>query len=141
MNIMRFTARQFGFCAALTIVLVAVGCSQEDYGDLGKVTGTVTLDGKPYPNAVVRFSPEKGRPSTAVTDDTGSYELTYIRTTKGAEPGEHRVAISTEPPTVDDNYKGPKFKDPIPVRYNRRSELTRTVELGPNEFDFELKSK
>lgn len=138
---MQSIARQLGFCAALTVILVGVGCSQEDYGDLGKVTGTVTLDGSPYPNAVVMFSPQKGRPSTAITDEMGSYELTYIRTTKGAEPGEHQVAISTQPPTVDDNYRGPQFKDPIPTRYNRRSELTRTVELGANEFDFELKSK
>ncbi|QDU73588.1 hypothetical protein Pan97_05640 [Bremerella volcania] len=123
------------------MVSFVAGCSQEDYGDLGKVTGTVTLDGEPYANAIVTFSPQKGRPSTALTDEMGNYELVYIRTTKGAEPGEHQVTISTQPPTVDDSYQGPKFKDPIPVRYNRRSELSRTVQLGVNEFDFELTSK
>lgn len=126
-----------GLCS----LLLAVGCSQQDYGDLGKATGVVTLDGNPYPGAMVTFTPDKGRPSIGITKDDGSYELIYIRDTKGALPGEHRVAISTVPPVQSDDYRGPAFKEPLPLRYNKRSELTRTVELGPNTFDFDLKSK
>lgn len=121
--------------------LISLGCSQEDYGDLGKATGVVTLDGSPYPGAMITFTPDKGRPSIGITKDDGTYELVYIRDTKGAEPGEHRVSINTVPPVQPDDYRGPAFKEPLPSRYNRKSELTRTVELGPNTFDFELKSK
>ncbi len=126
---------------ALVLAMLTVGCAQEDYGDLGKVTGKVTLDGSPYADAIVTFAPKGGRPSKGVTNADGSYELTYIRATKGAEPGDHIVSIETQAPTQADDYRGPAFKDPIPMRYNRRSELKRTVVQGENTFDFDLKSK
>ncbi|PQO38721.1 hypothetical protein C5Y96_02240 [Blastopirellula marina] len=125
----------------LSFVLLSLGCGKQEYGDLGQATGVVTLNGNPYPGAMVTFTPGKGRPSIAITNEDGSYELVYIRDTKGVVPGEHRVSISTVPPVQPDDYRGPAFKDPLPVRYNKKSELTRTVELGPNTFDFELTSK
>ncbi len=133
---------QPGLITLIAIFAVsAVGCAEQDYGDLGKVTGTVTMDGQPYPDALITFTPDEGRPSKGVTDQSGNYELIYIRDTKGAEPGKHHVMITTEPPDQPDDYKGPKFKDPIPPKYNVRSQLTETVELGPNTFDFDLTKK
>ncbi|PQO32817.1 carboxypeptidase regulatory-like domain-containing protein [Bremerella cremea] len=129
-----------GLLSLLAILAVsALGCAEEDYGDLGKVTGVVTMDGQPYPGAMITFTPSEGRPSKGITDQSGNYELIYIRDTKGAEPGQHRVMITTVPPDQPDNYSGPKFKDPIPSKYNLRSELTENVVLGPNEFNFDLK--
>lgn len=125
----------------LVLILLSLGCSQQDYGDLGKATGVVSLDGQPYPGAMITFTPANGRPSIGLTNEDGAYELIYIRNTKGAVPGEHRVSISTVPPVQPDDYRGPAYKEPIPARYNRRSDLTRTVQLGTNTFDFELKSK
>ncbi|MBI1247854.1 carboxypeptidase regulatory-like domain-containing protein [bacterium] len=122
-------------------VLCLGGCSQETYGDLGHVTGTVTLDGKPSPNVQVTFAPQDGRPSMGVTDESGRYELIYIRATKGAVPGEHSVSIASIPPEQDPGAKVPVFKDPIPPRYNLRSELKEVVVKGPNTIDFQLKSK
>lgn len=131
-----------GLITLLTIFAVsALGCAEQDYGDLGKVTGTVTFDGQPYPDALITFTPDEGRPSRAITDQSGNYELIYIRDTKGAEPGKHSVMITTVPPEQPDNYTGPKFKEPIPAKYNVRSELTETVELGPNIFNFDLDKK
>jgi len=126
-------------------VLSLFGCSQAEYGDLGLVSGKVTLDGKPCPNVQVVFSPTDGRPSMAVTNETGEYELVYIRTTKGAITGQHQVSIATIPPEIPPEevarMRGPRFKDPIPVRYNSRSELTATVSPGPNSINFDLTKK
>ena len=127
--------------SSLALALFLAGCSASEYGDLGLVTGTVTLDGEPYPNAEITFAPQTGRPSSGMTDEQGHYQLRYIRETMGALPGEHRVRISTTPPLRDPSYRGPAFKDPIPAKYNRRTELTAMVEKGPNTFDFDLKSK
>jgi len=125
----------------LTVLLaMVIGCSQSEYGDLGRVTGKVKMDGSPYSNAIVTFTPQNGRPSTGITNESGDFELVYIRATKGAEPGQHRVTITTIPPAQPDSVNGPAFKDPVPLKYNRRSELTRTVEKGSNEFEFELSS-
>ncbi|RCS46331.1 carboxypeptidase regulatory-like domain-containing protein [Bremerella cremea] len=133
---------QPGIATWIVILTVSIlGCAEQDYGDLGKVTGTVTVDGQPYSGALVTFTPEEGRPSRGMTDAAGNYELIYIRDTKGAEPGKHLVAITTVPPEQPDDYKGPEFREPIPAKYNVRSELDRTVELGPNTFDFELTKK
>lgn len=138
---MRMYLRNAMALPSLALALFLAGCSANQYGDMGLVSGTVTLDGKPYPNAEVTFAPQEGRPSSGLTDEQGRYELRYIRTTMGAVPGEHRVRIETTPPLRDPSYRGPAFKDPIPAQYNRRSELTAVVEKGPNSIDFKLLSK
>lgn len=138
--------RTFSWQMIVVVVglLLPLGCSQNDYGDLGHVTGTVTLDGQPYANAMLEFSPEAGgRPSKGVTDADGKYELIYIRTTRGAELGQHKIVITTIPtengaPGVE---KSAKLKDPIPSRYNARTELVHKIEAGDNQIDFALESK
>ncbi|MEW4452370.1 carboxypeptidase regulatory-like domain-containing protein [Bremerella sp. JC817] len=127
--------------ATAALMLLVFGCSQQSYGSLGGVTGTVTLNGKPHANAKVTFTPAAGRPSSGMTDENGNYELFYIRDTKGAEPGSHKVTIVTVAPVESDTYQGPAFKDPIPPNYNRVTELTAEVEKGSNTFDFDLKGK
>jgi hypothetical protein len=99
------------------------------------VTGTVTLDGKPLPNAEVVFAPvDGGRPSTARTVDGGQYELLFKRGQPGASVGPHtvRIWISTE-----------VVKNPpkIPARYDSQSELKRDVKSGENVFDFNIESE
>ncbi len=128
----------------LGVVLLTTGCTQADYGDLGRVSGTVTLDGKPYPNAEVTFSPEAGgRPSKGITDESGHYELIYIRTTKGAELGTHAVRITTIPKeeSAPGQAQNATYKEPLPTRYNTRSDLMREVAPGDTTIDFDLQSK
>ncbi|GAA4431440.1 carboxypeptidase-like regulatory domain-containing protein [Bremerella cremea] len=124
---------------ALLVVLVGGGCTPSPYGDLGLVTGTVTYEGQPYPNAMVLFTPTAGgRPSRGITDESGKYELIYIRTTRGALPGDHTVMITTVPPPSEERKI---FKETLPPRYNTRTELQHTVELGENVIDFDLEKK
>lgn len=88
---------RFKWVAALLACLASVaGCSSGDQPDLGLVTGRITLNGEPLPNVEVAFQPENGRPSYGETDEDGNYELTYIRDTKGAKVGTHRVLVRTK---------------------------------------------
>lgn len=145
-------------CGALLFVVgilmfFQMGCGgPSDQPELGQVTGTVTLDGKPLSGVAVVFQPESGRPARGMTDAEGRYELTYIRETKGAKVGPNRVEIAPsedgEGEEVADSGEEttsaparPKSGKPtIPARYNVRSELTVDVKPGENTFDFKLES-
>jgi hypothetical protein len=80
---------------ALVAVLTNLGCSK---GNLSKVEGIVTLDGKPLPGATVSFVPvnKEGKPAFGRTDKDGSFRLTTIRTDDGAQPGEYQVVVVVE---------------------------------------------
>ncbi len=80
---------------ASLLTLAQSGCGGGgDQPELGQVTGTVTLDGKPLVGVAVVFQPENGRPARGMTDAEGKYELTYIRQTKGTKVGMNRVEIA-----------------------------------------------
>ena len=120
-------------------LLLATGCAQKTKGmpDLAPVTGTVTLDGQPLATATISFSTPNGQVSVGGLDGGGRYELRYSGPYKGAAIGPNTVSISSR----TDNPMGPNWKDPIPAKYNKKSELKVDVKPGPNTFDFELTSK
>jgi hypothetical protein len=120
---------------------IATGCNSEKLPRLAPVTGSVTMDGQPVPNATVTFDGAKeGEPvSLGRTDATGKYELYYSRNHKGATVGEHAVRVSTHDETGDDDNRQVQ-KETIPSRYNVKSELKANVKRGTNKHDFELKS-
>ena len=128
------------------------------------VSGVVTVDGKPYPNAVVVFLPmattgnlEPGRGSSALTDGVGRFALTTDDGGRGALVGRHRVRIQTRrddpeaffDPSVGsaDGAPTPKRKggkvDPIPVEwYSDKSAKEFTVPPGgTDKADFAIESK
>ncbi len=114
---------------------LAAGCSRSDRPALGKVAGTVSLDGKPLAAAIVVFTPElPGRSSLATTDTAGHYELVYLRDLAGAAVGRHAVRITT----ANEENGG---KERLPGRYNASSTLSADVKAGANTFDFELTSR
>ena len=123
----------------LLVALVSAGCSAKpkDLPDLGAVTGTVTLDGKPLEKVTVVFESDSGRSAFGSTDASGRYELLYTGNHKGAVVGPNKVVINSQldaPP-------GPDWKDPIPARYNAKTELKADVVASQNTFDFQLQSK
>ncbi len=125
--------------AILALLAAAGGCNSEKLPRLGRVSGVVTLDGQPVPEATVTFGGAKeGEPdSIGKTDATGKYELYYSRGHKGATIGEHPVSISTYKPANDDEPQAKK--EAIPAIYNGKSELKQTVKRGSNKLDFQLK--
>ncbi len=123
-----------------SLILVA-GCGRAP-DNVGRVSGKVTLDGQPLPNATVVFSPKTaGSQSLAVTDTNGEYSLLYSSQVRGAEPGEHRVAVSTfTEGDPDGDSPVAKVAERVPFKYNLRSELTANVDRGDNVVNFELNS-
>lgn len=129
--------------AVLCSLGLAAGCAQKpkDLPDLAPVTGTVTMDGEPLAGVDVTFSSEVGgQVSGGTTDDTGRYELRYSGRLMGAKIGPHTVQITTPLREVPGE---PAWKEKVPAKYNRKTELKADVKPGPapNTIDFELKSK
>ncbi|HEY2250110.1 MAG TPA: hypothetical protein VGH74_03575 [Planctomycetaceae bacterium] len=109
---------------------------------LARVTGTVTLDGKPLKDAIVKFVPQTTKEnyslgtSFGMTDASGKYDLSYANDDgtpiMGAVIGKHQVQIQL-------NDIGGEQK--IPGRYSTfDSELKADVKKGMLPLDFELKS-
>lgn len=123
------------------LALVPAGCNRESLPGLGRVTGTIIMDSKPVPDALVAFDPVDGSAAPAMgrTDANGTYELYYSRGTKGAKLGEHTVRINTYQELGDDDNRQTQ-RETIPSRYNVKTELKATVNRGNNKLDFALKS-
>lgn len=118
--------------ALVSLPLLIAGCSPSD---LGTVHGTVMLDGKPLPNALIQFYPKAGGGAAqARTGADGSYELIQDRDTRGARIGEYEVRISTADAPGGDY--GKPSPETVPAKYNLKSELMATVEPGRNQIDF-----
>lgn len=126
---------------AVFAALFLAGCG----GDLGYVSGTITMDGAPLPNARVMFYPQnEGAGSAGRTDKNGYYELYLGRSGKGAVKGEHLVQISTGDEGGgygDDGSENRGSRETVPAKYNVRTELTATVNGGSNSIDFDLNSE
>jgi len=140
-NRMKFitTKNEMLFVGALAL-LCSFGCGRGDLPELAPVTGTVTLDGVPFPNAVVYFHTQKekgGRPAAGVTDASGKYELVYLEGIRGAHIGMNKVEIVTQWP---DGEPGMGESESIPEKYNSKSTLTADVKDERNVFDFSLES-
>lgn len=124
-----------------TITLFAVGCGGGlgDTPELGNVAGTVTLDGKPLPNATVTFVAQDGeqqRPATAQTNEAGEFTLKWSRAHDGAPPGKYLVKIRT-----GGSEDGEVVEEKVPAKYNTNTELVEEVKPGDNDFEFKLDSK
>src|SRR4029450_12884003 len=146
---------------ALLSCAFAVGCGPAG-PRLGKVTGLVTLDGKPLPNAAVTFMPVgEGGNASGNTDANGNYELTHA-SGKGATVGKNKVAVTTvqkQQEAAVDLSKIPSdspeyakalqqsnagynmiFKEPIPEKYNTKTTLEFDIKSGSQVINLELKS-
>lgn len=136
----RFTvsARLLGAFSLLGFIC-CMGCSgRSDLPDLGKVSGTVTIDGKPTADIVVQFSPvEGGRTSTGVTDSSGNYELDYNADTKGAVVGKNKVTLSAQSAAASDDQMDLSGSDAIPKKYKDKT-FEFDVQPGSNTFDIKL---
>lgn len=125
------------FLRSLALVLLALtitGCGRSDLPELGRVQGTVTLDGKPIPNAAVGFYPlSGGRQALAIIDQEGHYELTFVDGVEGAKTGVNEVTVFWPDGST------PTAK--IPAKYNSKTELEFDVKPGKNKYDIALESK
>jgi len=115
--------------------------SGADLPSLASVSGTITLDGKPLPDALVLFEP--------VTDETnaeqrligasvgrsnkeGVYTLAYPGGHDGAVVGTHTVRV---------NKTDVKGLETLSKKYHRQSQMKHEVKAGSNTIDLPLRSK
>ncbi len=157
-----FVNRYLPLCVILSALTFSLpGCGAGG-PPMGKVKGTVKLDGKPMPKLMVTFIPKSGgQTSTGVTNSDGVYELLGTNS-KGALVGLHTVSITTmldpavsvptDMPSDSDAYANQgspaqytkaavQNREKIPARYNTQTELAEEVKSGSQTIDFDLKSK
>lgn len=83
----------------LSLSTLVTGCGGKTFKDAQEVSGVVTLNGQPLPNATVIFQPiggaNPGPPSSGSTDDRGEFMLEFAGFKKGAVVGKHRVLVTT----------------------------------------------
>lgn len=133
--------RRFSWVYLSLVFLAATaltGCGS-DGPQLASVTGVITIDGQPLPDATVEFQPSPGSPSIGVTDSSGRYKLKFTAKKAGAMLGKHQVRITLEKTDAEGKRVGPVLA--IPAKYNRSSELTAEVKAGSNQVDFALTSR
>lgn len=139
-------------CIFWLIACVSAGCGGSGIAEpeLATVTGVVTVDGAPGANLIVTFEPQVkdpqnqknvGAPSTAQTDDEGTYELNY-KGRKGAVVGKHIVRIV---PIAGGGPAGGEAAVAIgleiPPQYGSESNVIREVQEGDNSIDLEVRTK
>ena len=83
-----------------TLVFTSCWGRDPNLPELVPVSGTVTLGGRPLPDALVRFVPvgeTRGSVGSGRTDAQGKYELYNNRAEPGTAVGEYRVTIELVP--------------------------------------------
>ena len=130
---------------AFSSVFFASGCGQSG-PQLGDVTGTVTLDSKPVPGALVTFISKEadGTSSYGKTESNGKYKLEFSTERFGAMLGSHDVVITTKRVSAEEapdtgTVEKTEFIA-IPKHYARGA-LTAEVKSGSNVCDFALVTK
>jgi hypothetical protein len=125
--------------------------------DRAAVKGKVTIDGAPLPEGVIEFVPldkQKGQPGGSAIEN-GQYA---IAAEKGLASGDYLVQIRADRPTGkkvwdgmgDERWPASKknyvnlTESYLPARYNDRSALKATIELGKvnvHDYDLQLDKK
>ncbi len=130
-------------CRGLTALLLVtlVGCTDNSHFP---VSGHITMDASPLPQATVSFvpTPDAGTAAVGRTDDNGNYTIQESSDLKGLEPGTYRVRITTyDEGDLDAEPPLPRVRERVPVQYNLDTTLTAEVKEQENTFDFQLESK
>ena len=130
-----------GVCLLVAGKAVFWMCSTSTRTSLGKVSGTVLLDGEPVPGATVEFTPRKGSTAYGITNSKGYYALQYLPDCPGAVIGQNTVRITTYDWRTTREGKKIEKPEKVPERYNRKSTLTADVTSGSQTLDWTLTSQ
>ncbi len=151
--------RYFGLMMAALALVAWPGCTGAKGPQTGRVSGRITLNGKPLAGANVNFDLKEGkspRVATGVADADGRYTLSTFGKDDGAVLGKHVVwitmpqkgeAIDPNNPTADYGKMmeaaaaGAKpDTGGIPAKYTSKetSDLIREVKAGTNEINIDL---
>jgi hypothetical protein len=145
----------FGF---IILLILFVGCAQQNPYDTTSVEGTVTLDGVPTAGVSVTFSPiGNGNSAGGLTNSSGKYKLTTggAPVGSGAIPDEYHVTFSKieiegsnlnfEEYQKQIGNRQPKTTYIVPKKYGNSATSgispVKVEKSKKNVFDFDLKTK
>lgn len=146
--------RWFGGALGLAVCLSLAGCGGgvADKPTVGKVSGVVTLEGKPVAGATIVFNPDNARSTTgptssAITGPDGKYTLMAPGGEEGAVVGFHKVTVSCPPPPGESSSNSgtpaaaPTTPCSVPEKFSTlaTTDVTKEVMAGKNEFAIDLK--
>lgn len=155
---------KFGLGLICLVMLATIGCGGSSRPKMAKVSGTVTLDGKPLEGAQVVFIADGApRNATGTTDAAGKFTLTTFEANDGAVLGEHSItvtkmtssapAMSADDPSGGygaamssagggDATMGGLVSSQLPAKYGdpKQSGLKHSVTDGANDVKLELTS-
>ena len=132
--------------------LLLCGCGGDSFPPRAAVSGTVTLDGTPLPQGVVRFVPVGGSANSKWSIPIVNGEFSAEKKA-GPAIGKHRIEIEStdiggfelDDEDALDRLAAERRKVKVvkvPSWYGTSSRLKETVtEDGSNEFTFELSSR
>jgi hypothetical protein len=138
-------------CVSLSLALGCLaGCGSGSSGPaLAAVSGAVTLKGKPFAGANVRFIPQGdtlGHGGAGKTDAAGRYEIIANRSEnrKGLLPGEYKVVVSRLlmpdgtplPPNVPPIDSG--ARESVPTAYAKPHLTPLTVTIGTETKTYDV---
>jgi hypothetical protein len=116
---------------ASLLVTAMLGCGKPSYQlETARVTGKVTIDGRPMPAGYVTFVTSRGRASSGTIQPDGTFEMSTYEPGDGAQVGTHPVIITPVPPDVG------RQSIPVPERYTRAGTSGFTVEVKPDEDNY-----
>lgn len=138
----------FGLVILITVSLGASsGCGRGYEREVGRVTGTVTCDGKLLTSGVVNFTPVEVKSGEGLTEEDfakgargeiqsdGSYELSTYHQGDGAAVGVHEVRVMQVDPEDDD---APIVNGGFACS---REVLRFSVEPGRNTIDISMSTR
>jgi hypothetical protein len=109
------------------------GCGG-DAGELPtvRVSGTLSVDGKPVSTGTVHFVPANGRPATGIVQD-GKFTLSTYKEGDGVAPGKNRISVEVvqEVPTKDGDTTA---KSLIPAKFTNPDESGLQLEVPPGGY-------
>ncbi len=135
----RLTSVQLAGVLGLVALGVA-GCGNELEST---VSGRVTFDGKPVPQAIIVFHPTQGPVAYGLSDDDGNYNI-QTASHAGLLKGAYTVSVSAEAKPAQEGTAADPFGTPavslLPAKYtdHKQSGLKCTINAGDNEFDIDL---
>ncbi|HEY4262925.1 MAG TPA: hypothetical protein VGM98_22385 [Schlesneria sp.] len=98
---------------------------------LHRASGVLTVNGTPAPNIIIHFVPSPGRPSIAVTNAQGQFDMLYQTDRAGVLPGEHKVWVEYKPSSPTEEMKIRAGESPLSTELQEALTKYGTLEKTP----------
>ena len=132
-------------------MLFVFGCEDSGHPALGRLEGTIKLDGQPVKGVIVTVTPQGAAHSQGFADDNGHYVMYYKNGVEGVVVGTHNIRlqfadipIPNEADLTPDQWNEANAKrskeNPIPMKY-RDGSMNIQIKPGSNKMDFDVQSE